>query len=162
LLEAKIIAPTRHSTWVSNLVVVRKKTCEIRLCVDFKNLNVSSKKDNYPLPNMEHLLQRITGSTMMSLLDGFSGYNQVWVNKDDRHKTAFTTPWGTFEYLRMPFGLLNVGATFQRAMDYAFRDLMGKIIEIYQDDLTMFSKEKTLTLDILSKCLKDVASMEYH
>jgi hypothetical protein len=78
---------------------------------------------------------------MMSFLDGFSGYNQVWVNEYDRHKTAFTTPWGTFEYLRMSFGLINAGATFQRAMDYAFRDLMGKIIEIYQDDLTVFSKE---------------------
>jgi hypothetical protein len=86
--------------------------------------------------------KELQGSTMLSLLDGFLGYNQVWVNEDDRHKNYFTTPWGTFEYLRMPFGLLNVGATFQRAMDYAFRDLMGKIIEIYQDDLTMFSKER--------------------
>jgi hypothetical protein len=79
---------------------------------------------------------------MLSFLDGFSGYNQVLVNKDDMHKTTFTTPWGTYEYLRMPFGLMNASATFQRAMDYAFKDLMGKIIEIYQDDLTVFSKDK--------------------
>jgi hypothetical protein len=64
------------------------------------------------------------------------------VSDKDRKKMAFTTPWGTYEYIRMPFGLLNVGATFQRAMDYAFRDLMMKIIEIYQDDLTVFSKNK--------------------
>ena len=65
------------------------------------------------------------------------------VRKEDRHKTTFTTPWGTFEYLRMPFGLTNDGATFQRAMDFAFKGLIGKIIEIYQDDLTVFAKERS-------------------
>ena len=142
MLATGIIAQTRDSSWVSNLVVVRKKNGEIRLCVDFRNLNVAFEKDNYALSNMETLLQRITGSSMMSMLDGFSGYNQVLVKEEDIHKTAFTTPWGTFEYLRMPFGLLNAGATFQRAMDYAFKDIIGKIIEIYQDDLTVFSKER--------------------
>ena len=78
---------------------------------------------------------------MISMLDGFLGYNQIRLKEEDMHKTTFTTPWGTFEYLRMPFGLSNVGATFQRAMDYAFRGLIGKLIEIYQDDLTVFSKD---------------------
>jgi hypothetical protein len=142
MLDAGIIAPTRHSAWCSNLVVVRKKNGGIRLCIDFRNLNLACIKDNYPLPNMETLLQRVTGSKIMSMLDGFSGYNQVLVRKEDQNKTTFTTPWGTFEYLRMPFGLLNAGATFQRAMDFAFHELMGKIIEIYQDDLTVFSKER--------------------
>jgi hypothetical protein len=67
----------------------------------------------------------------MSMLDGFSGYNQVLVGKEDQKKTTFTTPWGTFECLRIPFGLLNAEATFQRAMDFAFHELMGNIIEIY-------------------------------
>ena len=79
----------------------------------------------------------------MSMLDGLSSYNQVVIQEEDRHKTTFTTPWGAFEYLRMPFGLTNAGATFQRAMDYAFKELIGKIIEIYQDDLTIFSKERS-------------------
>jgi hypothetical protein len=90
---------------------------------------------------METLLQRVTGSKIMSMLDGFSGYNQVLVKKKDHNKTTFTTPWGTFEYLRMPFGLLNASATFQRATGFFFHELMGKIIEIYQDDLAVFSKE---------------------
>ena len=141
VLAADIIAPTRHSSWCSNLVVVRKKNGQLRICIDFRNLNISSIKDNYPLPDMETLLQRVTGSSMMSMLEGFSGYNQVLVKKEDRHKTTFTSPWGTFEYLRMPFGLLNASATFQRAMDYAFNELIGKIIEIYQDGLVVFSKE---------------------
>ena len=143
MLAAGIIAPTRHSSWCSNLVVVRKKNGQLRICIDFRNLNISCIKDNYPLPDMETLLQRVTGSGMMSMLDGFSGYNQVLVKQEDRHKTTFTSPWETFEYIRMPFGLLNAGATFQRAMDYAFNELIGKIIEIYQDDLTVFSKERS-------------------
>jgi len=68
---------------------------------------------------------------MTSMLDGFLGYNQVLVKEVDQLKTAFTTPWGTYKYLRIPFGLTNVGATFQRAMDYAFKDLIRKLIEIY-------------------------------
>ncbi|KAH9304537.1 hypothetical protein KI387_008941, partial [Taxus chinensis] len=69
---------------------------------------------------MDQILQAVTGSEMLSMLDGFSGYNQVEVDTVDQHKTAFTTPWGTFAYKRMPFGLINAGATFQRAMDLAF------------------------------------------
>ena len=141
MVVAGIIAPTRHSSWCSNLVVVKKKNGGIRLCVDFRNLNIACEKDNYSLSNMETLLQKITGSGIMSMLDGFLGYNQVLVNKEDQHKTTFTTPWGTYEYLRMSFGLLNAGATFQRAMDYAFKGIRGKFIEIYQDDLTVFSKD---------------------
>ena len=79
---------------------------------------------------MEAIIQRVTGSGMMSMLDGFSGYNQVLVSKEDQHKTTFTTPWGTYKFLRMPFGLLNADATFQRSMDFSFKELVGKIIEI--------------------------------
>jgi hypothetical protein len=91
---------------------------------------------------MKHLLQRVTGAGMMSMMDGFSGYNQVLLKREDQLKMTFTTPWGTFMYLRMPFGLMNAGATFQRVMDFTFRDLIQKILEIYQDDLTFVSKER--------------------
>lgn len=80
---------------------------------------------------------------MMSFLDGFSGYNQVLVDQQDRIKIALTTKWGTFAYRRMPFGLINAGATFQRAMDIAFQGLIGKCIIIYMDDLTVFSKDRS-------------------
>ena len=82
------------------------------MCVDFRSLNKCSNKDNYPLPKMEHLLQRVLGVRVMSFLDGFSGYNQVTVHPDDQEKTAFTIPWGTFMYAKIPFGLMNAGATF--------------------------------------------------
>lgn len=79
---------------------------------------------------------------MMSFLDRYSGYNQVMVEQEDRLKTVFTTKWGTFAYRRMPFGLINIGATFQRAMDIAFRDLIGKCIIIYMDDIIVFSRKR--------------------
>jgi hypothetical protein len=126
MLDVGIISPTRHSSWCSNLVVVRNKNGGIRLYIDFRNLNLACIKDNYPLPNMETLLQRVTGSKIMSKLDGFSRYNQVLVRKENQNKTLFNTPWGTFEYLRIPFGLLKTGATFHRAMVFSFHELMGK------------------------------------
>jgi ribonuclease HI len=140
LLDAQIIVPLRYSDWVANLVPVRKKSGEIRLCVDFRNLNRSSRKDNYPLPNMEHILQKVTGASRISMVDGFSSYNQITVMPEDREKMAFTTPWGTFMYAKMPFGLMNVGETFQRAMDIAFIGEKDQFIVIYLDDITVFSR----------------------
>ena len=142
LLKAKIIFSVRHSNWVSNMVPVRKKNGDIRICIDFRNLNKASLKDNFPLPTMEQILQSVAGSELMSFLDGFSGYNQVLVHPDDQLKTTFRTKWGTYVYQKMPFGLINAGATFQRAMDIAFRGLINRIVVVYLDDITVFSKKK--------------------
>ena len=120
------------------MVLVRKKNGEIRICIDFRNLNKVSLKDNYPLPKMNHILQKVVGSQRMSMLAGFSGYNQVLVHPSDQEKTTFTTPWGTFMYSRMDFGLMNVGATFQRAMDIDFSEEKDKFVVIYLDDITVF------------------------
>jgi hypothetical protein len=89
---------------------------------------------------MEHILQRVTGASRMSMVDGLSGYNQVFVLPEDREKTTFTTPWGTFMYAKMPFGLMNAGATFQRAMDIDFIGEKDKFVVVYLDDITVFSK----------------------
>ena len=140
LLDAKIIVPLRYSSWVANLVPVRKKNGEIRLCVDFRNLNRSSLKDNYPLPKIEQILQKVVGAQRISMVDGFSGYNQIAMHPDDREKTVFTTPWGNFMYDKMPFGLMNAGATFQRAMDIAFLGEIDKFVVIYFADITIFSQ----------------------
>jgi hypothetical protein len=90
---------------------------------------------------------------MLSLLDGFSGYNQINVKRIDRYKTSFTTRWGTFSYECMPFSLSNAGATFQRAMKLAFDDLIGKIIHVYLDDLTIYSKNRLYNIGHLGKFL---------
>jgi hypothetical protein len=151
LLDAKAIVPLRYSEWVANLVLVRKKNGEIKLCVDLWNLNRSSKKHNYPLPKMEHILQRVTGAAQMSMVDGFSGYNQISGLPEDREKTAFTTPWATFMYAKMPFGLMNAGATFQQAMDIAFIGEKNMFVVIYLDDITVFSQSDEEHYDHLRK-----------
>jgi hypothetical protein len=140
IMDAQIIIPLRYSEWVANLVPVRKKNGEIRLCVDFRNLNRSSKRDNYPLLKIEHILQRVIGSYRMSTIDGFSGYNYIFMLPEDIEKTTFTTPLGTLMYAKIPYGLMNAGETFQRAMDIAFIGEKDKFIVIYLDGITIFSK----------------------
>jgi hypothetical protein len=107
---------------------------------------------------MDHILQKVVGYSIISLLDGFYGYNQVLVHLDDQKKTTFTTPWGTFMYVKIPFGLMNAGATFQRAMDIYFVDELGRFIVIYLDSITVFSKtyeEHLLHLrKVFEKCRK--------
>lgn len=98
---------------------------------------------------MEQILHTIVGSEILSILDGFLGYNQVLVKPEDKHKTGFTTKWGTFTYQKMPFELSNVGANFQRAMDIAFCELINKLILIYLDGLTVFLKHKEDHFDYL-------------
>jgi len=151
MYDAKIIVPIRFSNLVSNLVPTRRKTCDIRLCVDLRNLNKVSLKDNYPLPKMDHILQRVVGSTRISLLDGFSGCNQILVHPDDQPKTTFATPWGTFMYVKIPFGLMNAGGTFKRAMDIAFAKEIHDFLVIYLDDIIVFSKSHNQHLDHLGQ-----------
>ena len=91
---------------------------------------------------MEQILQKVAGVEMFSLLNSFLGYNQVIVTTYDQLKTGFRTPWGTFAYRRMPFGLINVGATLQRAMDITFRGLMHNYVVVYLDDITIYSKKR--------------------
>jgi len=109
------------------------------LCIDFWNLNKVSLKENYPLLKMDHILQRVVGASRMSLLDGYSGYDQILVHEDARDKTKFTIPWGTFHCAKMPFGLKTFGATFQRAMDITFANEKDVFLVVYLDDLTVFS-----------------------
>ena len=99
-------------------------------------------KDNYPLPKMDHILQKVVEAEIISTMDGFSGYNQIKVLPEDQEKTAFTTPWGTFMYAKMPFGLMNAGATFQRAMDIAFVGETGKFVVSYMDDIKVYSRSE--------------------
>eukprot|EP00253_Pinus_taeda_P016409 PITA_16409 len=124
------------------MVPIRKKNGDIRICIYFRNLNKAYQKDNFPLPPMEQILQVVAGLELMSFLDGFSRYNQVLVHPNDQLKTMFRTKWGTYAYQKMSFGLINVGATFQRAMDIAFKGLVNKSVVIYLDDIIVYSKKR--------------------
>ena len=142
LLAACIIFPVHHTQLVANLVPVWKKNGEIRLCINFWNLNRASNKDGYPVPSMEETLQQVSRSKMFSLLYGFLGYNQLLVAPEDRLKTTFRIKWGTYAYKKTPFRLINASTTFQCAMSIAFLGLLGKSIFLYMDDITMFLKKR--------------------
>ena len=116
---------------------IKKKNGKIRCCVDFRNLNKACLKDEFPLPNMELLIDSTARHTMFSFMDGFSGYNQIWMSPKDAMKTAFRTPIGNFYYTVMPFGLKNAGATYQRAMTAIFHDIMHCKLEDYVDDVVV-------------------------
>uniref|UniRef100_A0A2N9FWZ9 Integrase catalytic domain-containing protein n=1 Tax=Fagus sylvatica TaxID=28930 RepID=A0A2N9FWZ9_FAGSY len=124
LLSAGFIKPIQHPRWLSNIVPVKKKNGQIRCCVDFRNLNKACPKDEFPLPNMDLLIDSAAGHAMFSFMDGFSGYNQICMSPKDAEKTAFRTPIGNFYYTVMPFGLKNAGATYQRTMTAMFHDMM--------------------------------------
>eukprot|EP00253_Pinus_taeda_P022031 PITA_22031 len=143
------------------MVPVRKKNGDIRICIDFRNLNKASQKDNFPLPTMEQILHSVAGSELMSFLDGFSGYNQILVHPDDRLKTTFRTKWGTYAYQKMPFGLINAGATFQRAMDIAFTGLINKTVVVYLDDIIVFSKKRSNHLHDLKQIFERYRRRNY-
>ena len=109
---------------MSNIVLVKKKNGQIRCCVNFRNLNKACLKNEFPLPNMDLLIDSTTGSAMFSFMDGFSGYNQIRMAQKDAEKTAFRTPISNFYYAVMPFGLKNTGATYQRMMTAIFHDMV--------------------------------------
>ena len=156
LLDAGIIYPISDSAWISPVQVVPKKggitvvknenneliptrtVTGWRVCIDYRKLNDATRKDHYPLPFIDQMLERLAGYKYYCFLDGYSGYNQIPIAPEDQEKTTFTCPYGTFAYRRMPFGLCNAPATFQRCMTAIFSDMTEKFLEIFMDDFTLF------------------------
>jgi len=142
LLEAGFIMLIDYSKWMANVVLVKKPTREIRVCIDFRDLNKAYPKDDFPLPNIDMIIDSLAGYEMLSFMDGFSRYSQIKIKESDQHKIAFITPWGNFDYKVIPFGLKNARATYQRAMKSMFHDFIHKIVEVYVDDILVKSKKK--------------------
>jgi hypothetical protein len=128
--------------WVSNPVPVNKKQGTIHVCMEFCDLNKACPKDNFPTPFIDQIVDECAGCEVFSFMDIFSGYNQIQIKPEDQHKMTFICPWGTFAYKKMPFGLKNVGATFQRAMSFSFHDLKH-IVEAYLDDMASHSRKRS-------------------
>jgi hypothetical protein len=142
LLKVKFVGPCRYAEWVSNVVPVEKKnTWEIKVCVDFRNLNRATPKDEYHMPVVDVLINNASGHKMLSFLDGNTGYNQIFMAEEDISKTAFCCPRfvSLFEWIVMTFGLKNTGATYQHAMNMIFHDLLGVILEVYIGDVVVKS-----------------------
>ncbi|GKV15581.1 hypothetical protein SLEP1_g26361 [Rubroshorea leprosula] len=143
LLKVGFIRTSRYMEWLSNVVPVVKKNGNLRICVDFRNLNLATPKDEYPMPVADLLVDGVARHRILSFMDGHSGYNQIFIAEEDIPKTAFRCPGaiGTYEWVVMPFGLKNAGATYQRATNAIFHDMIGRFMEIYIDDVVVKSNE---------------------
>ncbi|CAM8926089.1 unnamed protein product [Rhodiola kirilowii] len=167
LLDADVIYPISDSRWVSPVHVVPKKigiTFEEnakgkmvatrvkngwRMCIDYRKLNAITRKDHFPLPFIDQMLDRLAGKPFFCSLDGFSGYNQIPIAPEDQEKTTFTCPFGTFAFRRMSFGLYNAPGTFQRVVTSIFSDMIGSFIEVFMDDFTVHG-------DTFEACLRNL------
>nr|AAX95992.1 retrotransposon protein, putative, unclassified [Oryza sativa Japonica Group] len=141
--DAGFIRPCRYAEWVFNIVPVIKKNSKVRVCIDFRDLNKATQKDEHPMPVANQLVDAASGHKILSFMDGNAGYNQIFMAEEDIHKIAFRCPGaiGLFEWVMMTFGLKSVGATYQRAMNYIYHDLIGWLVEVYIDDVVVKSKE---------------------
>ncbi|GBG84683.1 hypothetical protein CBR_g39058 [Chara braunii] len=139
LLEKGWIRPS-SSSYGAPILFVRKKNKDLRLCIDYRKLNVQTIRNAGPLPHIDDLLKRLGGAKFFSKLDLKLGYHQLEIRKEDRYKTAFKTRYGHFEWLVMPFGLTNAPATFQAAMIMEFRHMLDRFVLIYLDDILVYSR----------------------
>ena len=162
-----MIYPISDSAWVSPVQMVLKKSGVTvihnekneliptrtvtgwRMCIDYRKFNQATRKDHFPLPFMDQMLERLAGKEYYCFLDGYSGYNQITVDPQDQEKTAFTCPFGIFAYRKMPFGLCNAPSSFQRGMLAIFVDLVENCIEVFMYDFSIFGS----TFD---SCLKNL------
>jgi hypothetical protein len=156
LIEANFIRPCRYAEWISNIVPVYKKNNKMRVCIDCRDLNRATPMDGYPMPVADLLVDAAAGHKVISFMDGNAGYNQIFMAIEDISKTAFRCPGhiDLFEWIVMTFGLKNAGATYQGAMNYIFHELIGKIVEIYIDDVVIKSLDHESHLDDVRKTLE--------
>jgi hypothetical protein len=128
------------SPWAAPIVLVSKKTGDVRLCVDFRKLNAITKKDSFPLPRIDDVLDLLVGQRYFSTLDLASGYWQIELEEESKEKTAFIVDDNLYEWNRLAFGLTNAPGTFQRLMNSVLRRVIGKICLVYLDDIIIFSR----------------------
>jgi hypothetical protein len=123
--------------------VEKKESGQLRVCIDFPNLNRATPKDEYPMLIADTLINNASGNRIISFLDGNAGYNQIFMAKKDASKTAFICPGfiGLFEWVVVTFGLKNVGATYERDMNLIFHELLGNTMEVYINDIVVKSAE---------------------
>ena len=171
-MHAGIIYPVPHSEWVSpvqvvpkkgGMTVVRNSKNELipqrpitgwRMCIDYRKLNLATKKDHFPLPFIDEMLERLAKHSFFCFLDGYSGYHQIPIHPDDQNKTTFTCPYGMYAYRRMSFGLCNAPASFQRCMMSIFSDMIDEIMEVFMDDFSAYGKTFDHCLENLDRVLQ--------
>nr|GEV29099.1 reverse transcriptase domain-containing protein [Tanacetum cinerariifolium] len=172
LLDVGLIYPISDSHWVSHVhcvpekggfTVIENEENELiltrlvmgwRVCIDYHKLNEATRKDHFPLPFMDQMLERLAGNEYYCFLNSFSSYFQIPIDLKDQEKTTFMCPYGTFAYRRMPFGLCNASGTSQRCMMAIFHDMIKKTMEVFMDDFLVFRNSFETYLSRLEKMLK--------
>lgn len=123
------------------------------MCIDYRKLNAATRKDHFPLFFIDQILERLANRQYYCFLDSYSRFFQIPIHPDDQEKTSFTCPYGTFTYRRMPFGLCNAHATFQRCMMFIFTDMIEDFMEVFMDDFSVHGSDFKCCLDNLCKVL---------
>jgi hypothetical protein len=139
LLSARVTREVTYPEWLTNNVMVKKANGKWRICIDITNLNKACPKDEFTLPRIDSLVDASATSKLMSLLDRYSGYHQIWMKKEDKSKTSFITPNGTYCYLWKPEGLKNAGVSFSRMTSKVLSTQIGKNVLTYVDEIIVKS-----------------------
>jgi hypothetical protein len=178
LLNAGIIYLVPHSEWVSlvhcvskkgGLTMVKNEKNELtpqrtvtgwQMCINYQKVNKAMKKDHFPLPFIDEMLDRLANHSYFCFLDGYSGFMQIPIHPDDQHKTTFACPYGTFAYRMMPFSLCNAPSSFQRCMMAVFSEFIEEVIEVFMDDLSIYGKTFVDCLANLDKVLTRCAEVD--
>jgi hypothetical protein len=142
LHSAGVIREVTYPEWLANTVMVKKANGKWRMCIDFTDLNKACPKDEFPLPRIDSLVDVVASSELMSLLDCYLRYHQIWMKKEDEPKTSFITPSGTYCYLRMPEGLKNTGGSFSRMTTKVLQSQIGRNVLTYVDDIIVKSAKQ--------------------
>ena len=154
ILEEGFIYPISDNDWVPPLVIAPNKNGKWRIFVDYRELNKETKKDHFPLPFIDKVLESFSGKRLFPFLNGFSGYNQIHISPEDQDKTTFTCPWASFTYMLLPFGLCNASATFQRVVIGIFSEMVNDCMEVFMDDFTPYGDSFDGALENLEIFLK--------
>src|SRR3954470_17619265 len=150
LEKAGFIREIKEATWVANPVLVPKKdTDALRMCIDFTDMNKHCPKDHFPLPRIDQIVDSTAGCACLTFLDAYSGYNQIRLKVEDQELTAFITPSGVYCYNVMTFGLKNAGATYQRCMQVCLGKQIGRNIKVYIDDVIVKTRDSSTLVDDL-------------
>jgi hypothetical protein len=153
---AGFIREVFHLEWLANPVLVRKKNSnEWRMCVDYTDLNKHCPKDPFGLPRIDQVIDSMASRDLLYFLDCYSGYHQIAIEEEDQEKTAFITPFGTYCYMTMSFGLKNAGATYQRAIQACFKRQLNKNIEAYVDDVVVKTRNSNTLIADLEETFAD-------
>jgi len=145
LIDSGFIEEEQHPDWVANIVPVPKKNGKIRIYIDYRDLNTACSKDEFSLPITDVMIDNMCDCERMIFMDGFSWYNQIKIYPEDEKHTSFRMPVGACCYTVMPFGLKNVGVTYQHAMNAIFHEHICKTVEYYVDDITVRAAIRAIT-----------------